>query len=201
MKRNSIFSGALLTAVVISSLIFISCTDNETSENSAVTTTEQTTDTIATPAIVQADTMVKKGTAIPDPTKKGKKGKVSAKAEMPAKTPDAKVVPDEAGLYPVVDIMPSFPGGTKGLQNYFDKNLDYPAEANDAGVDGTVRISFVVDENGKLISPLVVGENLGYGLDEEALRVVNKMPAWTPAKVKGKSVKTKVILPIKFELM
>jgi periplasmic protein TonB len=203
MKRNNRLSSTLLSAVVISSLIFLSCTDNETSETPTPTTSAETiTDTAtATPPIVQVDTTTKKGTAIPDSTKRGKKGKASVRAEMPAKNAGAKVDPDETGLYGTVDIIPSFAGGNKGLQNYFDKNLDYPAEANDAGVDGTVRISFIVDENGKLISPMVVGENLGYGLDEEALRVVNKMPAWTPAKVKGKSVKTRVILPIKFELM
>jgi periplasmic protein TonB len=201
MKRKISLSSALLSAAVISSLIFISCTNNETSETSTPATSEQTTDTTATAPIVQTDSLTKKGTAIPDSSKKGKKGKASAKAEMPAKTTGTKVDPDETGLYGTVDIIPSFAGGNKGLQNYFDKNLDYPAEANDAGVDGTVRISFVVDENGKLISPQVEGEHLGYGLDEEALRVVNKMPAWTPAKVKGKAVKTRVMLPIKFELM
>lgn len=199
MTNNSRFA-ALLGAIIISSLAFNSCSDNENSETSTATTTEHVTDSINTPAIVQPDA-VKKGTATPDSTKKGKKGKVSAKPVMPEKTPDASKDPDENGVYGVVDIMPSFLGGTKGLQNYFDNNLEYPSEANDGGVDGTVRISFVVDENGKLISPRIAGENLGYGLDEEALRVVNKMPAWTPAKVKCKNVKTKVILPVKFELM
>ena len=78
--------------------------------------------------------------------------------------------------------------------------MEYPDEANNAGVEGSVRVTFIVDENGKIMEPLVVGNKPGYGLEDEALAIVKRMPAWNPAQVNGKKVKTRVTLPIRFEL-
>jgi len=50
------------------------------------------------------------------------------------------------------------------------------------------------------MNPMVEGNNEGYGLDEEALRVIRKMPTWVPGKINGKAVKTKFTLPVKFIL-
>jgi protein TonB len=138
-----------------------------------------------------------KGAAKPNAAKKGLKGKTVI--TLPAKMSGA-VTPDASGTYANVDYIPSFPGGNKGLQQFFDDNLVYPAEAEDNGVDGVVNVTFTIDENGKLIAPTVAGANQGYGLDQEALRVVNKMPNWNPGKVKGKPVKTKFVLPVRFQL-
>lgn len=137
--------------------------------------------------------------AKPDPAKKGKKGKVTIAEVAPSKIKaDAK--PDATGTYKNVDYIPSFPGGYKGLQKYFDDNLQYPAAAQYNGVEGTVRVGFTVDENGKLMNPVVEGYNEGYGLDEEAIRVIRKMPTWVPGKINGKAVKTKFTLPVRFTL-
>ena len=108
---------------------------------------------------------------------------------------------DNSGVYANVEYLPAFPGGNKGLQNYFDKNLEYPADASNEGVEGTVNVSFVVDENGKLSSPQVVGKDrLGYGLEEEAIRVITRMPAWNAGKLKGQNVKTRYTMPVRFVL-
>ena len=107
---------------------------------------------------------------------------------------------DKSGTYSNVDVYPSFPGGAKGLQEYFDKNLVYPAEATNDGVEGTVNVMFTVDETGKLSDAHVMGEQQGYGMDDEALRVVKTMPAWNPGKLKGKNVKTMFTLPVSFQL-
>lgn len=203
-------SAKLFIAAFFVSILFNACANNDTTE--AAATTEVISDTIQTATVAPMDTAMtdagmmmnsttaKPGAAKPNPAKKGLKGKVTAKPEMPANK-DATMVADAAGVYPIVDIMASFPDGTKGLQNYFDKNIEYPAEAGNEGVEGTVKVTFLVDENGRLISPQVTGENLGYGLEAEALRVIKKMPAWNPAKVKGKNVKTRITLPIKFQLI
>ncbi len=137
-----------------------------------------------------------KGMAKPNAAKKGKKG--SSMITMPKMTGEMK--PDAGGIYGNVDYIPAFPGGNKGLQKFFDDNLIYPSDASDEGVEGTVKVSFTIDENGKIISPVVDGMNEGYGLDDEALRVVKKMPSWNPGKIKGKPVKTKFTLPVRFEL-
>lgn|GEM_PF-450094 len=96
---------------------------------------------------------------------------------------------------------PKFPGGQKALDNYVNDHINYPQEAIDNDVAGIVRVSFVVDENGhitkaRLVNPRKVGE----GLDEEALRVVSTMPEWKPATLHGKKVRTRLELPISFQV-
>jgi protein TonB len=113
------------------------------------------------------------------------------------------VVGDESVKYAVVDAYlvdsgPEFEGGLKALYRFLGSNLRYPSRASDAGVEGTVYVKFVVDETGK-VTRLSLLNNVGYGLDEEALRVVGMIPKFkTPAKVKGKAVKTYYQLPIRF---
>ncbi len=211
----------LCSIAVVSTLLISACTNNDTntSEVSSVTTdtsapmvvdTSNEMNRMDTGTTTMGPTMdtsvsnvnptnVKPGMAKPDPTKKGKKGKAMIAEVKPTKV-KADPAPDASGAYRNVDYIPSFPGGYKGLQKYFDDNLEYPVDAQDQGVEGTVRIGFTVDENGKLMNPVVEGNNEGYGLDEEALRVIRKMPTWVPGKINGKPVKTKFTLPVKFVL-
>jgi len=109
--------------------------------------------------------------------------------------------PYREGVYNSAEVMPAFPGGNDGLSSYVNEHLQYPQRAIDDNTAGTVKVSFVVDEKGKVINAHLMGnEKVGNGLDEEALRVVNTMPAWKPGKVKGKNVKTRLELPISFQL-
>ena len=129
---------------------------------------------------------------------KGRKGKVTVMAnEIPA---TKNMNADKAGYYSSVDVWPAFPGGQSAMDHFFETNIEYPATAADNGTQGVVRISFDVDEKGKILSPKILSAPIGDGIDEEALRVFNKMPAWTPGKVKGKEVKTHVVLPVRFQL-
>lgn len=155
------------------------------------------TDTTAMAPTATTATTEAAGTAKPNAAKKGMKGK--ATITMPTKG-TGTMEADNTGIYSNVEYLPSFPGGNKGLQKFFDNNLEYPATASDDGVEGTVNVSFVVDENGKLTSPQVVGAPLGYGIENEAIRVINKMPSWNPGKLKGKNVKTRFTLPVVFQL-
>ena len=223
MMEQIKFPVKMLCSLAIASTLFITaCNNNDTKTSEVNTATTDTTapmvvdttnsanmiDTGATKmgpinidsnVSVSNTTTVKTGMAKPDPTKKGKKGKVMI-AEMAPSKMKADAKPDASGAYKNVDYIPSFPGGYKGLQKYFDDNLEYPVDAQDQGVEGTVRIGFTVDEKGKLMNPMIEGINEGYGLDEEALRVVSKMPTWVPGKINGKPVKTKFTLPVKFVL-
>jgi TonB family protein len=63
-----------------------------------------------------------------------------------------------------------------------------------------VNVHFLVDEKGNISNVTTVGNKVGYGLDEEAVRVVSKMPKWNPGQVKGKNVKTWRTLPIMYRL-
>ena len=96
--------------------------------------------------------------------------------------------------------MPRFKGGDKKLQAYLNKNLNYPKLAKENRVEGTIYISFVVTKKGKITNITQLNKKNGWGLDEEAYRVVKSMPKWKPAKQNGKRVNCKLTLPIKFRL-
>ncbi len=99
----------------------------------------------------------------------------------------------------IPDVQPEFPGGMGELYNFLKKELKYPAMARDANIQGKVYIQFVVDKDGK-ISDIEVLRGLSGGLEQEAVRVVKAMPAWTPGKHRGKAVKVRYVLPISFIL-
>ncbi len=112
----------------------------------------------------------------------------------------AKIEPDKMGYYTRTEVSPAYSGGQSALENYIMNTIEYPSQAIDNNVEGTVHIQFAVDEQGKISNVKPTGTRLGYGLEEEAVRVVSRMPAWTPGKVKGKNVKTWRTLPITYKL-
>jgi protein TonB len=98
-----------------------------------------------------------------------------------------------------VDTQPEFEGGLPALYRFIGQHLKYPEIASREGQEGKVYVRFVVDENGK-VGDLTLLNMLGYGMDEEALRVVGLIPKFkTPAKVKGVPVKVYYQLPIRFK--
>ncbi len=100
----------------------------------------------------------------------------------------------------MTEVRPAYPGGQSSLEDYITNNVEYPQAAVDNNKQGTVNVQFTVDENGNVSNAQVIGSKLGDGLDEEAVRVVSKMPKWTAGSVKGKNVKTRVTLPITFKI-
>jgi len=96
--------------------------------------------------------------------------------------------------------MPEFEGGNAGLMNYIAKSIIYPEIAKEVGAQGTVYVSFVVNEVGKVESAKVL-KGIGLGCDEEVLRVINKMPQWKkPGKNGGHAVKVRFNIPVAFRL-
>ena len=85
------------------------------------------------------------------------------------------------------------------LNQYLGKNIRYPAAAQRANVSGRVFVSFVVNTDGS-IQDVTVLKGLGFGTDEEAVRVVKGMPKWRPGKQSGRPVRVKYNLPINFQL-
>lgn len=128
--------------------------------------------------------------------KKGKKGVVVITPEKRVEGSEEAV--DKEGYY--TNVYPAYPGGNQALAKFFEKNIQYPEDAADNGVEGTVNLSFTVDETGRVGKPQVTSPKLGYGLENEALRVFNKMPVWKPGSLKGRNVKTRFTLPVKFTL-
>ena len=104
-------------------------------------------------------------------------------------------------IYTATEVAPQFPGGQNALDNYINKNVNYPQRAIDDDVTGTIHVSFVIDEKGDVTKAKVLDTaNVSDGLSQEALRAVKNMPAWTPGTVKGKNVETRLELPITFRL-
>ena len=93
---------------------------------------------------------------------------------------------------------PQYPGGKTALIEFIDKNLKYPKEALEHKIQGKVFISFKVDFDGSISSVKII-KGLGYGCDEEAVRVINLLK-FTEAKNKGSKVSIERKLAIHFNL-
>jgi len=106
---------------------------------------------------------------------------------------------EEEQIFMVVEEMPVFPGGDTALASYLYKNIEYPAVALESGIEGKVYVSFMVAKDGKIKNAKVL-RGIGYGCDEEALRVIRDMPDWKPGKQRGRPVKVQINLPIVFEM-
>jgi protein TonB len=104
-----------------------------------------------------------------------------------------------AGPYLVVEKMPEFAGGMEALMRYLRSHLRYPSAALREQAEGRVYVSFVVQADGS-IADISVPKGLGFGLDEEAQRVVRQMPAWTPGRQSNHAVPVRFTLPITFKI-
>ena len=99
----------------------------------------------------------------------------------------------------VVENMPDYPGGTGKLMEFLAKNLKYPESAEKNKQEGRVIVRFVIEKDGSL-TDFAVARSVSPALDAEALRVAKMMPKWIPAKNKGKTVRLRYNIPIKFSL-
>jgi TonB family protein len=93
---------------------------------------------------------------------------------------------------------PVNPGVFLSLQEYVLEHINYPPGAMINQVEGTVYIRFSIDNNGRVSNVAAVGTRIGYGLEEEAIRVVTAIPAPIAMAMKGK--KTKRVLPVIYRI-
>jgi TonB family protein len=115
------------------------------------------------------------------------------------RVPVPPVVTKEGEVFMVVEQSPEFLGGTSALMQFLAKNIRYPAAAARANVQGKVFMQFVVSKEGK-IRDLRVLQGIGFGCDEEAVRVASIMPDWKPGQQNGQNVAVQYNLPINFIL-
>jgi TonB family protein len=101
--------------------------------------------------------------------------------------------------YAIVEEMPEFPGGERGLMNFLGKNINYPNDAKRQGAQGKVMASFVINEYGEVEDAGIL-ESVHPSLDAEVLRVVRLLPNWKPGRQDGKSVKVQYNLPVRMRL-
>jgi len=101
---------------------------------------------------------------------------------------------NEPEVFIIVEERPAPIGGMAALQ----RRVEYPDMARRAGVEGTVSIQFVVDEEGNVHDPVVV-KSLGAGCDEAAMKAI-LATKFTPGSNRGNPVKVKMVLPVRFRL-
>jgi TonB family protein len=104
-------------------------------------------------------------------------------------------------ILPKVEQPAEYIGGEAALAKFLSSNLKYPQEAKKVGISGVTFVKFKVKADGTLENPTIIKhQSLGYGCDEEAIRLIRAMPKWKPAKNQGKPVDSYYELSISFNL-
>jgi len=106
----------------------------------------------------------------------------------------------DAEVFVMVEDMPEFPGGEMALRRFIAENVRYPESAKANNEQGNVYIKFIVDKTGKVTEPTIVRGSGSQALDDEAIRVVNTIPDFTPGRQRGQAVDVSLIVPICFAL-
>jgi beta-lactamase regulating signal transducer with metallopeptidase domain len=158
---------------------------------------------------------------------------ISNREWLSANAPEADnavIIQTKQSDEPVLDKceqMPSFPGGDVKLMEFIAKNIKYPQQAIECGLQGRVLVQFIVEKDGTLSNAkalenpkksqtnmVVVNANMPdkqrqdaeahnravQALRDEAIRVVNAMPKWNAGMQRGKAVRTKFVIPISYRL-
>ena len=122
---------------------------------------------------------------------------VSFKMTTPVPTQKpADVQNSDSTIHAIVDEMPEFTGGQQALFDYLSQHIKYPEKAN--GATGRVIVEFVVEKDGQISNMKIAKSSGNEYLDAEAIRLIRTMPKWKPGKLKGKPVRVKYCVPIKF---
>lgn len=108
---------------------------------------------------------------------------------------------DENKIFDKVEIEAKFPGGDSKWRQYLERNLDPNTPVDNGAPEGTytVVVQFVVDKEGNIsdVRPLT---KHGYGMEDEAMKVIKKGPKWDPAVQNGRQVKAYRKQPITFQV-
>ena len=111
------------------------------------------------------------------------------------------VVETKEEIFTVVEQMPEFPGGVEEMYKFLYKLLVYPPIGREEGISGKVILNFKVDKEGGISDIEVLRGLKGYpAFENEAIRVVKKMPRWKPGKQNGKAVNVSFNLPVSFTI-
>lgn len=128
---------------------------------------------------------------------KAVKEQVVVKAPEPTPEPEKKPAPEQ--IFTAVEQQAQFPGGQGALMKFLSSNIRYPESAQQNDIQGRVIVKFVVERDGSVSQAQVV-KGVDRALDQEALRVVRKMPRWQPGKNNGVAVRSLFTLPVTFRL-
>jgi len=163
--------------------------DEEVPEETPPPAVEELKEAVAAEKTQEGDPNAEEVIAAPEATA------APTKAEVVVEAP----APKEDEVFTVVEQNPEFVGGQAAMYAWLSKNIKYPAAASRANISGKVFVSFTVNTDGSITDAQVL-KGLGFGTDEEAVRVVKSMPRWKPGKQSGRPVRVKYNLPISFQL-
>jgi periplasmic protein TonB len=99
-----------------------------------------------------------------------------------------------------LDKVAEFPGGENAMRKFITENIRYPYKAIELNKTGVVWVSFIVNDKGEIIDIKILKDEVGVGCAEEAARIIQSMPKWTPGVVSGKAVPSLKQVRIKFDL-
>jgi protein TonB len=122
-------------------------------------------------------------------------------AEITIEKPADVIIEDPEKAPPVliVEEMPLYPGGDTERLRFLADNIQYPLQATENGIQGTVYFQFIIDSKGN-ITDVKILRGIGGGCDEEALRVIKMMPQWKPGRQNGRTVRVLYNMPVSFRL-
>jgi protein TonB len=106
---------------------------------------------------------------------------------------------DENFVFVTVEKMPEFPGGEAALMKWIHSNINYPTIAAENGIQGLVSCQFTVNADGSVEDVQVI-RPVDPNLDKEAKRVLAKLPKFKPGEQRGKPVRVKFSVPVRFRL-
>jgi TonB family protein len=102
-------------------------------------------------------------------------------------------------VFTSVEQVPEFPGGRDEFYKFLAKNIKYPAESRQKGIQGKVLVSFIVEMDGEL-TDIKVKKGVDDNIDKETLRVLGISPKWKPGVQNGIPVRVLYTVPIWFTL-
>jgi hypothetical protein len=123
----------------------------------------------------------------------------AAKTTAPTET-TIRVIHDIQMYYFIPDEKATFPGGEEAFNKYLFENLQYPEKALEARESRTVYPTVFLDEQGHPVNVEFRYEPTNFGFQKEARRILLSSPRWNPARVGGKPVKSKFLIPITFNI-
>ncbi len=112
---------------------------------------------------------------------------------------EAPKTDDEDKVFTKVENEAAFPGGDAAWRRYLEKNLNASTPVDNGAPAGTyqVIVKFIVSKDGS-ISDVQAESKHGYGMEEEAVKIIKKGPKWTPALQNGRNVNAYRRQPITF---
>ena len=110
-------------------------------------------------------------------------------------------ISNERYVFQFAEKMPEYKGGMDAMFAFIKKNLNYPDYEKRNGIQGNVYVRFVVEKDGTLTRPEILSSVEGAkNFDSEVLRIVRKMPKWTPGENNGEKVPVYMTIPFLFKL-